>query len=797
MKSQISWWKGIVVSAFLVGALPLHAQPSAEPSDIFWQPDGPVYAILATNGLVHLGGSFSYVGPVTGGAAVLDATTAQRDKGFPAVLSENGEAGFVTAAAPDGNGGWFIAGNFTRVGGVVRSNLAHVLNDNRIDPAWNPAPNGTNSSIAVVGNIVYVGGAFTRVGGQARNRLAALNAVNGVATAWNPNVNQPVVAISTAGNVVYIAGTFTTVGGQTRNRAAALDSATGQPTAWNPNANQVVSSLAPAGNIVYVGGNFTTIGGKPRNRIAALDAATGGALDWNPNASGMVNALAVGPDAIYAGGAFNAIGSENRSRFAALDPTSGLATPLLAEANGNVNTLLLSGTTLYLGGAFTTIGTESRRNVASLDTAFGVLSDWQAPASSLNTAATQAFTLTAADEQLLVGGNFRSIGGVLRSNLAILNATTGEPTAWKADANNTVFALAVTQDRVYAGGIFTTISGATRNRLAALSPINGAAFPWNPGVSGRANSSVNAILPSQSRIYVGGAFTNVGGAFRNSLAAIDAVTGSTVSWDPNAQALQTTISASVLALLIDGDLLYAGGDFVRVGGQVRTRVAAISQTTGQPTAFTVLTTNVVAALGLKDTTLYLGGTFATLGGQVRNRIGAVDVTTGQVSNWNPDVSGTGARVNSLAPLGSRLYVAGQFAQAGGEFRNRLAAVTLSSGKASAWDPNLDNQVRTMHVTPEAIYVGGDFLHVGGTPQSYFAVFLNKPAFDSLSVANGQFNATLRTGEGQSLRVQTSTDLVEWSDLKTENISEVAVPLSEPVVSNPLSRFYRAVLQIAP
>jgi hypothetical protein len=797
MKSRILWLEGIVVSALLFGALPLYAQPSAEPSENFWQPDGPVYAIVATNGLVHLGGSFSYVGPVTGGAAVLGATSAERDKGFPAVLSENGEAGLVAAAAPDGNGGWFIAGNFTRVGGVIRSNLAHILNDNRIDSTWNPAPNGTNSSLAVVGNTVYVGGAFTRVGGQARNRLAALNAVSGVATAWNPNVNQPVLAISTAGNVVYIAGNFTTVGGQTRNRVAALDSATGQPTAWNPNANQIVSSVAAAGNIVYVGGNFTTIGGKPRNRIAALDAATGGALDWNPNASGVVSALAVGPDAIYAGGAFNAIGSENRSRFAALDPVTGLATPLLAEANGNVNTLLLSGTTLYLGGAFTTIGTESRRNVAALDTDFGVLSDWQAPASSLSTAATQAFTLATADDQLLVGGNFRSIGGVLRTNLAILNATTGEPTAWKPDANNTVLALAVTQDRVYAGGIFTAISGVPRNRLAALSPVNGAAFPWNPGVSGRANSSVNAILPSLSRVYIGGAFTNVAGTFRNSLAAVDAVTGQTVPWDPNAQALQTTVSASVLALLIDGDLLYAGGDFLRIGGQVRTRVAAISQITGQPTAFSVLTTNIVAALALKDNMLYVGGTFATLGGQVRNRIGAVDVASGQVSNWNPDVSGQGARVNSIAPLGGHLYVGGQFAQAGGEFRNRFAAVTLSNGKAAAWDPNLDNQVRTMQITPEAIYVGGDFLHIGGAPQSYFAVFSNKPAFDSLSVANGQFNATLRTGEGQSLRVQTSTDLVEWSDLRTESIADVAVPFSEPVITTPPSRFYRAVLQIAP
>jgi hypothetical protein len=110
----------------------------------------------------------------------------------------------------------------------------------------------------------------------------------------------------------------------------------------------------------------------------------------------------------------------------------------------------------------------------------------------LTTAATAALTVAASGNRLLAGGNFRSIGGVLRSNIAILDATTGEATAWKADANDTVMALAVTQGRVYAGGVFTSISGSPRNRLAALSSTNGAALNWNPGVSGRANSAVNA-----------------------------------------------------------------------------------------------------------------------------------------------------------------------------------------------------------------------------------------------------------------------------------------------------------------
>jgi hypothetical protein len=48
MKSRVLWLEGILFLACLFSALDLQGQPSAEPSDIFWQPDGPVYAILAT-----------------------------------------------------------------------------------------------------------------------------------------------------------------------------------------------------------------------------------------------------------------------------------------------------------------------------------------------------------------------------------------------------------------------------------------------------------------------------------------------------------------------------------------------------------------------------------------------------------------------------------------------------------------------------------------------------------------------------------------------------------------------------
>jgi hypothetical protein len=76
----------------------------------------------------------------------------------------------VTASAPDGAGGWYIAGEFTHVGDEPRPGLAHVGADGRLNKAWAPrAPNDVVDVILVHGATVYVGGRFTSIGGQRRS----------------------------------------------------------------------------------------------------------------------------------------------------------------------------------------------------------------------------------------------------------------------------------------------------------------------------------------------------------------------------------------------------------------------------------------------------------------------------------------------------------------------------------------------------------------------------------------------------------------------------------------------------
>src|ERR1044071_4237151 len=71
----------------------------------FWDTDGTVYSVLATNGRVYVGGSFCYVAPRSSKVSSLDSFTASLEKGFPAVYGTS-----ISALVDDGMGGWFIGG---------------------------------------------------------------------------------------------------------------------------------------------------------------------------------------------------------------------------------------------------------------------------------------------------------------------------------------------------------------------------------------------------------------------------------------------------------------------------------------------------------------------------------------------------------------------------------------------------------------------------------------------------------------------------------------------------------------
>ena len=712
-----------------------------------WVTNGTVNAIVHDGTTIYIGGSFTQVGPATGSAVPLDATTGQ-----PIAIPK--VAGLVNAVVPDGTGGWYVGGRFTHVGGVARANLAHILADNTVS-AWNPNAEGPDPGVfalAVSGNTVYAGGEFTSIGGQTRNNIAALDASSGLATPWDPNaVGIDVLTLVVSGSTVYAGGYFTNIGGQARNHIAALDASSGLATPWNPNADAEVDALVVSGSTVYVGGWFTNIGGLARSHIAALDASSGLATPWYGIANGAVHALAVSENTLYVGGDFWDISGLPRYGMAALDLPNGFITawnPSGEWYGPSVSAIAVIGSTVYVGGRFININGHPRNNLAALRASNGTLTAWDPNPND------GVWDLAVSGNTVYAGGSFTSVGGQERNRIAALDASTGIATAWNPGACcEEVNALAVNGSTVYAGGNFSGIGGQGRRYIAALDASSGLATSWDPN----ANDPVLALAVSGSTVYAGGTFTNIGGQFRGYIAALDASSGLATAWNPNASA-QYIPSPQVRALAVSGNIVYAGGDFSKIGGQPRSGIAALDATSGLATAWNP-SGGYVDALAISGSTVYVCGAFNYMGGQPRGSIAALDASSGLATPWNPSANG---EVKALAVSGSTVYAGGRYTSIGGQRRNNIAALDATSGLASPWNPNtggyFGSDVYALAVSGSTVYAGGAFPQIGVEPQSGIA---------AMSADTGPVGVRLSSFQASP---QLGAVLLSWSTSSESDVS---------------------------
>ena len=130
--------------------------------------------------------------------------------------------------------------------------------------------------------------------------------------------------------------------------------------------------------------------------------------------------------------------------------------------------------------------------------------------------------------------------------------------------------------------------------------------------------------------------------------------------------------------------------------------------------------NAVAYLG---GTLYLGGSFTQVNGTTRNRLAACNATTGTLLPWNPNANNV-VRALKVSPAGTRVYVGGDFSAVGGAARSRVAALSPSSGAAFGWNPYVNDQVKSITTSNSGstVYAGGDFDSAEGAGRHHLAAF---------------------------------------------------------------------------
>jgi hypothetical protein len=441
---------------------------------------------------------------------------------------------------------------------------------------WSSLGNGVSGgsgfpdvrALAVVGNEVVVGGNFTSADGVSANRVARFNTLtntwsrlgtgssNGVSGGFYPYV----YALAVVGNEVVVGGFFSSAGGVSANNVARFNTLTNTWSRLGTGSSNGVSggdvlALAVVGNEVYVGGSFTSAGGVSANRVARFNTATNtwsslGTGSSNGVSGGNVYALAVVGNEVYVGGNFTSAGgvSANRvARFNTLTNTwSALGTGSSNGVFGNVGALAVVGNEVVVGGGFTSAGGVSANSVARFNT---LTNTWSALGTgSSNGVSGPVFALAVVGNEVVVGGNFTSAGGVSANRVARFNTQTNTwsslGTGSSNGVNDVVNALAVVGNEVYVGGWFTLAGGVFASRVARYND------PDNPLpvelVSFRGTATAQGV---QLTWQTATELNNAGFEVRRKTAGEDFVTIASYRFDPSLRGKGTTSSTTTYSFV--------------------------------------------------------------------------------------------------------------------------------------------------------------------------------------------------------------------------------------------------------
>ncbi|MFD9161457.1 DNRLRE domain-containing protein [Streptomyces sp. NPDC059558] len=258
------------------------------------------------------------------------------------------------------------------------------------------------------------------------------------------------------------------------------------------------------------------------------------------------------------------------------------------------------------------------------------------------------------------------------------------PVAFTADAlatwqpNGVVWALAEAGGQVFAGGTFSTVRPPAGGSGSEQSAVNFVALDAATGAptscklsftvgSGTATVRALALSPDKATLYAGGYFGAVNGTAVSSLAAID-VASCTVK-----QGFRPAFAATVRALAVTDDTVYAAGDFLSVAGQPRERFAAVGAADGALKPFTADADEPGRAVEVTPDGLHvvLGGDFFTVNGTNTHALAVVDATSGALTKSYAGFIETNSVVKDVATDATGFYTANE-GTGGGVFDGRIA-----------------------------------------------------------------------------------------------------------------------------
>jgi uncharacterized delta-60 repeat protein len=757
----------------LLAQLPLFTTPGraqSVPSGLCPGISGGVNAIaLQKDEKILIGGGFTQVGgqPRTGIARLNQDGSV--DTSFnPTLTGPKGSpplGAHVPAIAVQADDKILLAGYFESVAGQPRKGIARLNLDGTLDASFDSSVLGEVFALAVQPNgKILVGGSFTSLGGQPQKSIGRLNADGSLDTSFNPGPLSDLfeaftLALQPDGKI-FVGGVFTELGGQPRDGIGRLNPDGSLDTSFNSVARGVLALALQADGKIVVGGGFMAINGQPRAGIGRLnpDGSLDESFDLGLEGIGgaFAEVLVVQADGkILVGGQFSKLGGQARTSLARLNGDGSLDSgfnPGLTNGdltNGEVSAIAIQPDgQILVGGHFTAIGGESRTGIGRL-LPDGIIKSDDCPNARFNPTPDQEVLAIAVqpDDKILLGGDFRSVGGHPSMLIGRLNADGSFDSGFDSGDSgfDLVDAIAVQPDgKILVGGLFETLAGQPRTNIGRLMPDGSLDISFNPGATAPPSKSPRVFataVQADGKILVGGRFEELGGQPRENIGRLNPDGTLDTSFNPAVTGTEF-FPPQVFAILVQADgKILVGGLFTGLGGQPRTHVGRLNPDGSPDATFNPEVDSSVNAIAVQaDGKTLVGGGFKTLGGQPRAHLGRLNPDGSLDTAFSTGTDASGVLAITLQADG-KILIGGNFRMLGGQPRNAIGRLN-SDGSLDTFDPDVGGGgispvgvVDSIALQADGkILVGGLFGTLGGQPRQFYTRVLNTaPAVQSLTI----------------------------------------------------------------
>jgi len=649
----------------------------------------------------------------------------------------------------------FVANLFTTLGQGSRASVSALARQN-------------DGKILVAGN-------FSFVNGVPKALFVRLNRDGSVDTRFNPLISFPIQKIMPlADGKILVSGNFSiTVNGINYRGLARLNEDGSLDDGFAVDASGVSEfAVQPDEKIVIVGG-FSQVNGFSINRVARLN--TDGSLDTSfqigNGADNSASAVAIQPDGkILIGGNFTTFNSAALPRLVRLN-TDGSLDKCFNACTGTSNTsgpsnsvtqiILQPDNKILIGGIFTAVnGVARSAGIARLENN-GTLDSSFAPTTPLSNTSGVRLALQI-DGKILAGFSASfPFGTTSSTTLYRFNSDGSLDNTFSSIVNSAILAILLEDDgKIIIGGAFTQVNGVFKSTLARLNPsgMTDNGFNYTFGFSASANT---IAVQADGKILVAGNFEYVNETVKSGLVRLNADGSVDESFKATGNFFNVTGSFGLFAVVPqpDGKVLI-GGNFTIVNGQTVNRIARLKSDGSLDTDFNVgngTNGTVTSIVRQADGKILVAGDFNTFNGASRPRIARLNQDGTIDTTFDSPFAQNGLSISTMTlQADGKILVGGvNFTLLNGTVRRSVIRLNSNGSVDESFSSLAESTIiiTVIAMQPDGkILIGGAFSLINGVVRRSIAR-LNADGsvdatFNPRSGANNSVNAILLQTDGK-------------------------------------------------